>query len=88
MAAEATTSLTQEAWYYDNSDATVHPVGKKKPNAYGLHDMLGNVWEWTWDADEYNSKLFDGEMNDPFTGRLDVVARRNRSSGVRRTRSG
>jgi formylglycine-generating enzyme required for sulfatase activity len=44
-------ALEKFAWYSGNSKGTAHPVGKKAPNAYGLHDMLGNPGEWATDLE-------------------------------------
>jgi sulfatase modifying factor 1 len=41
--------LDEIAWYDGNSNDSTQGVGQKRPNGFGLYDMLGNVWEWCWD---------------------------------------
>ena len=71
---DAESDLGRYAWYSGNSGSKTHPVGEKKPNAFGFYDMHGNVWEWV--NDWYDSYGNDGPQTDPqgpSTGQVRVV---------------
>lgn len=55
--------LGEYAWYLENSGFAPHPVGTKKPNTWGLHDMHGNAQEWV--ADRYGLSYPSGPQTDP-----------------------
>lgn len=56
-------NLEDIAWYKGNSGQRTHPVALKEANAWQLRDLLGNVWEWTWDSEGDNRVVRGGSWD-------------------------
>jgi formylglycine-generating enzyme required for sulfatase activity len=83
-------SLGEYAWFKDNSPdeknfpdkpkGCTHKVGTRKPNPFGLHDMYGNVWEWT--LDHYDHTAYETRARQPLSLRPVIVPTEDKWSHV------
>ncbi len=82
--------LGDYAWFDKNSGGRPRPVGQKQPNAWGLHDICGNVWEWCNDfyTVDYYSKSPPTDPKGPDTGQTKVVRGGAWRFSAQRCRSG
>jgi formylglycine-generating enzyme required for sulfatase activity len=72
--------LPEYAWFNENAGSKTHPVGERKPNAWGLYDMQGNVLQWCQDRYDYNNGYYANSPTDDPTGPATGADRVNRGS--------
>jgi len=65
--------VTAAAWYRENAPDGPQPVGQKEPTVHGIHDLNGNVWEWTWDWSEPYTDDSAVNPGGPATGSVKVL---------------
>ncbi len=81
-------NLAEYAWYGENSDDETHEVGQRRPNAWGLYDMHGNVWEWCQDfLYENYAMIEDDDPTQPPEGLNRVLRGGSWNGGARLLRS-
>ena len=66
-------NLDNIAWYCGNAKSTTPSVGQKQPNAFGLYDMSGNVYEWCWDWGSSYSSTAETDPKGPTSGKGHVI---------------
>lgn len=78
--------LDEIAWYSGNSGGRTHEVGRKRPNGFGLYDMLGNVWEWAndWNDERYYEKSPSVDPLGPLAGSVRILRGGSWVNGVPR----
>jgi formylglycine-generating enzyme required for sulfatase activity len=83
------TKLGEYAWFENNAGGKTHPVGQKKPNAWGLYDMCGNVWEWCgdWYEDQYYAQSPENNPTGPAEGSHRILRGGSWSDGPSSCRS-
>lgn len=65
--------LFHHAWFFSRSIGQSHPVGQKKPNAWGLYDIHGNVWEWVSDWMAPYADTDEVDPTGPATGQRKII---------------
>jgi formylglycine-generating enzyme required for sulfatase activity len=82
-------SLHEFSWFAANSGRMTKPVGEKLPNAWGLYDMHGNVWEWCadWHSEDYYAQSPQNDPRGPTTGLKRVARGGSKSPGAWNCRS-